>query len=169
MKNTTNYKDDLDWFFNNAEADLLIKSNYATFIQACKDSYSHQDMDNLYFIDAKSNTSKTMSIEKALAKYNKVFHIYKQLSSKSKIILECHYDTHQNLHPDIIKNFKNLSNLIIYTNFAQYNKLTKYSLIEPTNNQLSNILNNKLQLIKETTNLINSAYSNYRIIKESNA
>lgn len=148
-------KKDLDWFFNEAEAAMGVKSNFDAFIQACKYSTSHQDeVDNKAFAEMLEVQTSQNSIFASAGKYNKIFNIYFKLSPKQKVILEAYYEARQ-FNSDLAKSFGPGIGLIPFTKTGQtFSKMLLRSSGEVFTREFKK---NLLKLQREVETLYNDA------------
>ena len=161
---TSKYEKDLQWLFYESESSFGIKSNFDTFIQACKYSMSHQSVeDTKSFVEMLESSTSTMDILDAVRKERKIMSVYSQLDSKYQQIFEAYYEQRQ--YSDALKDFGPGAGCIPFTNTGKH--LTRLFLSNPTSFNVKQYNDAKVKLRKEVDQLFTTALAVYVDIAQS--
>lgn len=93
-KNLIQSQKELDWYFQEGEAALGIKSNFDTLIRALQSSGQHEEVDAEEQLAAQIDAKRSMSFEsimKSAGKYNKIDTKFKKLKPHTQQIFQHFY------------------------------------------------------------------------------
>jgi hypothetical protein len=157
-KSSINHQKDLEWLFWQSESAMGIKSNFDSFIRACKYSTNHQDeVDSKAFAEMLQSSTETINIMEATKRERKIMKAYHSLSVQNQQVLEAYYESRQ--YATALKDFGPGAGLIPFTTTGR--ELTRLMIVDPKKFEANKLKDLSVKLRREVDALYQHALSCY--------